>query len=75
MTTSVSTSWLYEDNSYVPKQFLYREASETHIFIFQEKEKKKKTNPCAKIVGMIFVCFNHHQQNLHSQKYLEYDSS
>ena len=42
MTISVSTSWLYVDKSYVPKQFLYKEASETHIFIFQEKEKKEQ---------------------------------
>ena len=42
MTISVSTSWLYVDKSYVLKQFLYKEASETHIFIFQEKEKKEQ---------------------------------
>lgn len=33
MTASVSTSWLYLDNPYVPEQFLSKEASETHIFI------------------------------------------
>ena len=41
-TISVSTSWLYVDKSYVLKQFLYKESSETHIFIFQEKEKKEQ---------------------------------
>ena len=41
-TISVSTSWLYVDKSYVLKQLLYKEASETHIFIFQEKEKKEQ---------------------------------
>ena len=50
---------------------------DSHFYIsgIQKKKKKKRTNPCAKIVAMIFVCFNHHQQNLHSQKYLDCDSS
>lgn len=66
ITPSVSTSWLYSDKPCVPEQFLCKEASETHILILR---KKNRTNPCAKMVAGIFVCFHHHhQQNIVNSK-------
>lgn len=74
MIPSVSTNWLYLDNSYVPEWFLYKEASETHFFILWKIPEK---NLCAEMIDTIFVCFNHHhhhQQNImNSLKHLECD--
>lgn len=71
MIPSVSTNWLYLDNSYVPKQFPYKEASQTLFYTLENT----RINPCAEMVDTFFVCFNHHhQQNIiNSLKYLECD--
>lgn len=73
MIPSVSTNWLYLDNSYVPEWFLYKESSDSQSLFYTLENTSK--NPCAEMIDTIFVCFNHHhQQNIiNSLKYLECD--
>lgn len=62
MIPSGSTSWLYADNPYVPEQFLYKEASETHLFMVW---KMPEQTLVLKWQPQFFFCFNHHhQQNI-----------